>query len=143
MHRLRDVGGRRRVVSAPPDTTIRAAAVMMSKGRIGAIPIMQGDRLVGIFSERDLMTRVVVPQLDVNETRVSEVMTTEVVTATLDETVEGCVQKMQRVGCRHLPVTVDGRVVGMVSMRDLLRDEIEEQHDEIKSLKAYIHQTPI
>ena len=143
MHRLRDVGERRRVVSAPPDATVHAAAVMMSKGRIGAIPIMQGDRLVGIFSERDLMTRVIVPQLDVNETRVSDVMTTEVVTATLDETVEGCVTKMRRGGCRHLPVTVDGRVVGMVSMRDLLRDEIEEQHDEIKGLKAYIHQTPI
>ncbi|MDJ0849766.1 MAG: CBS domain-containing protein [Myxococcota bacterium] len=143
MHRLRDVLQPRRVVSAPPDSTVHAVAVMMGKGRVGAIPIMDGERLVGVFSERDLMTRVVVPRLDVDQTPVSEVMTTEVVTADLEDAVVGCVEKMQRVGCRHLPVRASGRLIGMISMRDLLNDEIQEQDDEIRSLKAYIHQTPI
>ncbi len=143
MHRLREILEARRVVSAPPDSSVHAVTVMMSKGRVGAIPIVDGDRLVGVFSERDLMTRVVVPRLDLDRTPVSEVMTSEVVTAGLDDSVEGCVEKMRRVGCRHLPVVASGRVIGMVSMRDLLRDEIEEQGDEIRSLKAYIHQTPI
>ena len=128
---------------SPPDASIHAVAVMMSKGRIGAIPIVEDGDLVGIFSERDLMIRVVVPRLDLDATRVSEVMTREVVTATLRESVDECVKKMQRVKCRHLPVISGGRVTGMVSMRDLLRDEIKEQVDEIENLKAYIHQTPL
>ena len=82
------------------------------------------------------------PILDVT-LKVGEVMTREVVTATLRESVDECVKKMQRVKCRHLPVISGGRVTGMVSMRDLLRDEIKEQVDEIENLKAYIHQTPL
>lgn len=143
MHRLREVLAARRIVSAPPDATVRVVVVIMTKGRVGAIPIVDGGQLVGVFSERDLMTRVVVPQLDMDETRVSEVMTVEVVTATLEDTVDDCVGKMRQASCRHLPVMADGRLIGMVSMRDLLRDEIREQDDEIRSLRAYIHQTPI
>jgi len=143
MHRrLRDVIQERRV-TATPDTSVHAVAVMMSKGRVGAISVVEGDRLVGIFSERDLMTRVVVPRLDIDETRVCEVMTREVATAALDDLVGECVEKMQRMRCRHLPVISDGRVTGMVSMRDLLKNELEEQGDEIRNLKAYIHQTPV
>jgi CBS domain-containing protein len=143
MHRLQHVIQQRRVVSAPPDASVHAVAVIMSKGRVGAIPIVEGGDLVGIFSERDLMTRVVVPRLDVDATRVSEVMTPDVVTATMEESVDECVEKMRTVRCRHLPVISGGRVTGIVSMRDLLRDEIQEQVHEIENLKAYIHQTPI
>jgi len=143
MHRLRDVIEARRVISAPPEASVHAVALMMTKGRIGAIPITDGDALVGIFSERDLMTRVVARRLDLEGTSVSDVMTHDVVTATMDDHVDECIEKMQRVACRHLPVMENGRVIGVLSMRDLLRDEIREQHDEIRSLKAYIHQTPI
>ena len=73
-------------------------------------------------------------------TRVAEVMTREVVTATLDDRVERCLEKMRSVGCRHLPVVADGRVIAMISMRDLMRDEIEEQVEEIRGLREYIHQ---
>ncbi len=143
MHRrLRDVIQERHV-TATPEASVHAVAVMMNKGRIGAISVVEGDRLVGIFSERDLMTRMVVPRLDVDETRVSEVMTRDVITATLDDLVGQCVEKMQRTRCRHLPVISDGRVTGMVSMRDLLKNELEDQVDEIRNLKAYIHQTPV
>ena len=142
MHTLRQVIQRLNLISAEPDAWVFDVAIAMSEGRIGAIPIIEGERLVGIFSERDLMTRVVVSGRDPRVTRVVEVMTHDVVTANLDESVERCLQKMQRAGCRHLPVVHDGRVISMLSMRDLLRDEIEEQGEEIRHLRAYIQQSP-
>ena len=142
MHTLRHVVQRLNLISAQPDAPVIDVAVAMSEGRIGAIPVMDGERLVGIFSERDLMTRVVVPGRDAHATRVEEVMTHRVVTASLDESVDRCLDKMKSAGCRHLPVIHDGRVVAMLSMRDLLRDEIDEQGEEIRSLRAYIHQAP-
>ena len=143
MHRVRSVLRRRQLVSATPDTTVQQIAVLMTRAHIGAIPILEDDRLVGIFSERDLMTRVIVAERDPQTTPVSEVMSSEVETANLEDHVDFCVEKMQRVGCRHLPILIDGKVIGVVSMRDLLRDEIAEQHDEIRSLKAYLHQQPL
>lgn len=143
MHTLRQVVQRLNLLSARPDAPVIDVAVAMSEGRIGAIPIIEGERLVGIFSERDLMTRVVVAGRDALATRVEEVMTHKVVTASLDESVERCLEKMQRAGCRHLPVVQDGRVIAMLSMRDLLRDEIEEQGAEIRDLRAYLHQAPL
>ena len=143
MHRLRSVLERQQVITAAPDATVQEVAVKMTRAHIGAIPIVQQDRLIGIFSERDLMTRIVVPGRDPHATRVSEVMTREVETATLEEHVDFCVEKMKRVGCRHLPVVVDDKVIGVVSMRDLLRDELAEQDHEIRSLRAYLHQTPL
>ena len=142
MHTLRHVVQRLNLISAQPDAPVIDVAIAMSEGRIGAIPVMDGERLVGIFSERDLMTRVVVPGRDAQATRVEEVMTHRVVTASLDESVDRCLDKMKSAGCRHLPVIHDGRVVAMLSMRDLLRDEIDEQVEEIRNLRAYIHQVP-
>ena len=142
MHTLRQLISRLNLISAEPDAMVFDVALAMSEGRIGAIPIIEGERLVGIFSERDLMTRVVVAGRDARATRVADVMTHEVVTAGLDESVDRCLQMMQRVGCRHLPVVHDGRVISMLSMRDLLRDEIEEQGEEIRHLRAYIQQAP-
>jgi CBS domain-containing protein len=143
MHTLKRMVQRLHLISAEPDATVMDVAVTMSEGRIGAIPIIEGERLVGIFSERDLMTRVVVSGRDAHETRVEEVMTPKVVTAGLDEPVERCLEKMRRAGCRHLPVVQDGRVIAMLSMRDLLKDEIDEQDEEIRQLRAYIHQSPV
>jgi CBS domain-containing protein len=142
MRTLRQVIQRLNLISAEPEAPVFDVVVAMSDGRIGAIPIIEGDRLVGIFSERDLMTRVVVAGRDPHSTRVLEVMTHEVITAGLDESVDRCLHKMQRAGCRHLPVVHDGRVISMLSMRDLLRDEVEEQGEEIRHLRAYIQQTP-
>jgi CBS domain-containing protein len=142
MHRLRDVFRRRHLVSAAPLTSVLDVALLMTERGVGAIPIVDGERLVGVFSERDLMTRIVVPGRDPARTPVGEVMTREVITATLDEPAEACRDKMQRAGCRHLPVLVDGKVVSMLSMRDLLRVEIAVQDEEIRSLRAYLHQVP-
>ena len=140
MHTLRRVVQEIHLIHSAPRATVLEAVTRMTEGRVGAIPILDGDRLVGVFSERDLMTRVVVAGRDPATTPVESVMTHEVVTAELDESVESCLDKMQRAGCRHLPVVQDGRVISMISMRDLLKDEIEEQTEEIRHLRAYIHQ---
>jgi CBS domain-containing protein len=140
MHKLRHVVQRLNLISAPPGASTFDVAQQMVEGRVGCIPILEGDRLVGVFSERDLMVRVVVAGRDPKTTPVSEVMTREVITAGLDDRIERCLDKMKSVGCRHLPVVADGRVISMLSMRDLLSEEIEEQTEEIRHLREYIHQ---
>ena len=140
MHTLRQVIQRLHVIHAAPSATVFEVAELMSEARIGCIPVLEGETLVGMFSERDLMTRVVVEGRDPRATLVRAVMTPDVVTATLDDRVERCVDKMRSCGCRHLPVVADGRVIAMISMRDLMHDEIEEQVEEIRELRAYITQ---
>jgi CBS domain-containing protein len=143
MHAIRSVIRPHHLVTASATATVMEVVQVMTAAHVGAIPIVDGPRVVGIFSERDLMTRIVGESRDPVWTQVREVMTTDVVTATPDDTRSACLDRMQRVGCRHLPVLDDGRLVAMLSMRDLLRDEIEEQHEEIQGLRAYLHQTPI
>lgn len=143
MHSLRHVVRRTSFISARPDENVLEVAAKMTRARIGALPVLDGECLVGMFSERDLMTRVLVAGRDPQQTCVESVMTREVVTADIEETRSESLEKMYRAGCRHLPVLLDGRVVAMLSLRDLLRDEIEEQSEEIRDLRAYLHQSPL
>jgi len=143
MHAIRHVIRPHQLVTAPPTASVLEVARTMTEARVGAIPIVEEERILGIFSERDLMTRVLVPGRDPERTRVMEVMTREVLTALPDDTRSECLERMRGARCRHLPVLQDGRLIAVLSMRDLLRDEIEEQHQEIEGLRAYLHQTPI
>lgn len=143
MHVLAQVIRNRGLVSAHPDESAFDVSRRMCEARVGAIVVLEGDALVGIFSERDLMTRVVVARRDPADTPVSAVMTRDLVTAEIADKVDACEAKMLRAGCRHLPVLAQGRVIGMLSMRDLLRDELEEERHEVRALRAYIHQEPL
>jgi len=143
MHTLAQMFRARALVSAAPwESALDVARRMCDEG-VGAIVVLDGERLAGIFSERDLMKRVVVAGRDPADTPVSAVMTREVVTATVRDRVAECEDKMKRAGCRHLPVLAEGRVLGMISMRDLLRDELEEERQEVRELRAYLHQAPV
>jgi CBS domain-containing protein len=142
MHKLRNLIQRLDIVSAAPGQSVREVAELMNRSRVGAIPVVDGDTLVGLFSERDLLTRVVVADRDPNETLVSEVMTHEVVTANLDDSVDHCLGLIQRTGCRHLPVVHDGRAIAMLSLRDLLRNEVSEREEELSSLRASLSAQP-
>jgi CBS domain-containing protein len=142
MHTLEQVLRSRRLLTAHPDDKVYDVVNRMTAARVGAVTVLDEERLAGVFSERDLMTRVVVPGLDPRRTRVGDVMTREVITADLREDRDSCLDKMQRTGCRHLPVLANGHVLAMISMRDLLWDEIEEQVEEIRQLRAYVWQTP-
>lgn len=142
MHAIRHVIRPHRLVTAPPTASVLEVARIMTDAQVGAIPIVEGERVVGIFSERDLMTRIVVEGRDAQRALVMEVMTRDVLSAEPDDTRSECLERMREARCRHLPVLDHGRLVAVLSMRDLLRDEIEEQDEEIRGLRAYLHQTP-
>ena len=122
--------------------TVMEAARLMSQRHIGGLPVVEGDRLAGIFTERDIMARVVAKGLDASATPVSDVMSTELVVADLDDACESCLRKMQQARVRHLIVLRGGRLAGIVSLRDLLAVELDERDEAITLLNAYLHYIP-
>ncbi|HKR66731.1 MAG TPA: CBS domain-containing protein [Thermoanaerobaculia bacterium] len=114
-----------------PGWNVRTAAAHMTEWNIGAVAVVDSGRLAGIFSERDIMARVVARGLDPEETIVSGVMSTELVVVEPTERVESAIQKMHSIGSRHLPVVDDGKLVGMLSIRDLL--EVDDQHQRARA----------
>jgi CBS domain-containing protein len=124
-------------------TTVQAAAEFMARYNIGAVPVVDGMQLIGIFSERDLINRVVARGLAPATTMVNDVMTSELVVASVDETYESCLRKMRLAGCRHLPVIEDAKLIGFISLRDLLQVEISEKEDKLEFLNNYMfHVSP-
>ncbi|HKC49883.1 MAG TPA: CBS domain-containing protein [Myxococcota bacterium] len=121
-----------------PEQTVLDAVSLMAIRRVGAIPVVEDGRLVGIFSERDLVRRVVAPGRSLEKTRVAEVMTADPVTAAPGDERALAVLKMENVGCRHLPVVQHGALVDMLSIRDLLFTELEERAEAVESLRRYI-----
>ena len=121
-----------------PDGTVADAVGVMAEHGIGAVPIMDEDDLIGIFSERDLLRRVISRGLDPGKTRLRDVMTPDPVSAKPGESREEAIRKMREVGCRHLPIVTAGVIIDMVSMRDLLFEQIAERDGEIDELKTYI-----
>jgi CBS domain-containing protein len=99
---------------------VRDVAKRMSAENIGAVAVLDAGKLVGIFSERDVMARVVAPGLNPDKTSVSSVMTKDIVVGAPHDDFDDALQKMHSIGCRHLPVVDDGNLVGMISIRDLL-----------------------
>lgn len=118
--------------------SVADAAAMMAERNIGAVPVLKSGRLVGIFSERDIMKRVVAQCLDPQATRVAHVMTTEPLTVAPNETHENCMVLMKKHGVRHLPIVDAGRLVGVVSLRDILLHEVDEMDGEVRAMRAYI-----
>jgi CBS domain-containing protein len=110
----------RPVYSLDADRTVLEAARFMMEHRIGALPVLRNGELVGIFSERDIMNRVVAIGRLPGSTKISEVMTTNPKAVNVDETIENCLYLMREFGFRHLPI-VDGKELkGLVSSRDIL-----------------------
>jgi CBS domain-containing protein len=142
---MKTIGGLvagREIFHVSSDQSVRDAARYMTDRRVGAVSVLDGTRLVGILSERDVMGRVVARQLDPDRTQVAEVMTKDLVVAQGDESHEEGLRRMKQAGCRHLPVVDGDRLVGMVSQRDLLQIDLSEKDEEIRWLNAYIHFIP-
>ena len=130
---LRQVVQGQTVVSAPADTTVRAAAITMARHKIGAILVVDDQgRLAGLFTERDALNRVVARGLDPNQTQLATVMTDKLQTAPPDKTLGYALHLMFEGGFRHVPVVEDGRPVGMVSARNALGLEILQFEKELK-----------
>jgi CBS domain-containing protein len=135
------IGDRETVVVDPGHSTEEAARVMAAHN-IGAVPVVDGDRLAGIFSERDVLTRVVAAGRSPSTTLVRDVMSTELVVAEVAETYEACLTRMQQARVRHLIVLDRGRLAGIVSLRDVLAADIDEKAEAITLLNAYVHYIP-
>jgi CBS domain-containing protein len=123
-------------------TSVVQAARLMSERQIGAVPVVDGERLTGIFTERDVLSRVVSAGVDPAATTVGSVMTTDLVTADSGESNDVCLRRMQQAHVRHLLVLEGGRLVGILSLRDLLSVEIDERDEAINLLNAYVHYIP-
>jgi CBS domain-containing protein len=118
--------------------TVRA----MVEHNIGAVPVLHNGKLVGIFSERDLMRRVVAEGRDPRSTCLAEVMTDDPLTVSVNESLDNCMGIMRRHNFRHLPVCHEGLLVGIVSLRDILLHDLDEKDTEVRMMRAYIHSVP-
>jgi CBS domain-containing protein len=122
-----------------PTHSVADVSRKMAELNIGAIIVMENGRLSGVFSERDLLTRVILNRLDPEATPVSQVMTTQVATVQDTAGVETAMESMRYHQCRHLPVVRGEEVVGFLSMRDLMHRELLNKTEELHRMRAYIH----
>jgi CBS domain-containing protein len=122
-------------------TVLETVRAMVDRN-IGAVPVIYSGKLVGIFSERDLMRRVVAEGRDPRATCMAEVMTDDPLAVGTGEDLETCMTLMRRHGFRHLPVCHEGQLVGIVSLRDILLHDLNEKDDEMRMMRAYIHSMP-
>lgn len=120
------------------DQTVIEAVHFMVENNIGAVPVLDDGILVGIFSERDIMTRVMVRGLDPHTTVVASVMTTEPLKVAPDTSFHDCMVLMKQHKFRHLPICQGNRLVGFLSLRDLLLHEVDEKDVEVRMMRAYI-----
>ena len=129
----------RAVFSVGPEAPVLEAIRAMAEHHVGALLVMKGDVLAGIVSERDYARKVILRGRSSSDTPVRDIMTYPVLTVSPDTSVEQCMQLVTDKHVRHLPVVEAGRVVGMVSIGDLVKAVIAEQQQQIQQLESYIH----
>ncbi len=127
------------VWSTSPDTTVYDALRLMGDKDVGALMVLDHNKLVGIFSERDYARKVVLLGKESKKTRVDEIMTKAVFTVHPEQTVQECMQLMLDRRIRHLPVMLDDEVIGVISVGDVLKDIIYQQKSSIQELERQIN----
>jgi CBS domain-containing protein len=127
------------VYSIDAEDPVLEAIQLMADRHVGALVVMRGQELVGIVSERDYARKVILLGRSSSETPVWQIMSSPVITVTPDRSVNDCMRTVTENRIRHLPVTDQGRVVGMISIGDLVKAVIEEQQQTIEQLESYIH----
>ena len=125
--------------SIRPDAKVIDALRLMAEKDIGALVVMEGGKLVGILSERDYARKVILHGKSSQDVLVRDIMTPNVVTVDPSKTVEACMALVTQRRIRHLPVCEQERVIGVVSIGDLVKEVIAEQEQTIKQLESYIH----
>lgn len=121
-----------------PDATVLDALRVMAEHEIGALIVMQGERVLGVVSERDYARKVALLGRASRDTPVSQVMSSPAVTVAPDDTTDACMRLVTDRHVRHLPVLENGRVIGVLSIGDLVKSVLEQQRETIEQLEAYI-----
>jgi CBS domain-containing protein len=138
MASIRELLNNRTIHYVTPEQTVFEAATYMVQCNVGAVPVLDGTKLVGIFSERDILRRIVAESRNPTTTRISDVMSTEIRTVEPGSTCLDAMAMMQMHSVRHLPVCEGPTLVGFLSLRDLLRHNLEEKSGEADMMRAYI-----
>lgn len=126
------------VFAIEPEAPVLKALQRMAEHHVGALLVMSGDTLHGVMSERDYARKVILKGRSSGDTPVRDIMTAPVQTIGPDRTVHGCMRLMTEQRIRHLPVTENGKVIGVLSIGDLVKAVIEDQQQEIEQLQHYI-----
>jgi len=126
------------VISVAPDLSVFDAIKLMADRLVGSLLVMNDEELRGIVTERDYARKVIIKGRSSETTSVSEIMSTEVLTTSSSQTVNQCMEMMTERRIRHLPVIEDDRVIGMISIGDLVQAIIADQQEEIEQLESYI-----
>lgn len=142
MKTLREIMRPSFLVQVSPIATVDEAARAMTTHNVGIVVVLEGDSLAGVFSERDVVQRVVFRGLDPARTHIGDVMTTAIIVGDADEDCQSAMRKMNLANIRHLPVVAGGQLLSMLSIRDLMRVDLEDKGQQLEYLKEYLYQIP-
>lgn len=138
MERLKDLVKENKLITVSSGSTVFDTIKFMTYHKIGLVPIVDGDTILGVFSERDLLTRVVAEDLDPKITVVDLVMSEPLISCELSESLTSAMEKMNLSKIRHIIVTDNGRPFGVVSLRDMLEIDLDEKRQTVDMLNNYI-----
>ena len=130
------------VFSVAPEETVFAALVLMAEKEVGALLVLDGESLVGVFSERDYARKVILREKSSRDTPVSEVMSAPVISVRPDQSIDECMSLMTEKRTRHLPVLESGKLTGVISIGDVVKALISDRETVIGQLESYITGTP-
>jgi len=140
MNTIKEILSSRALMTVPTGTTVYNAVCYMAEHNIGIVPVLANDgKLLGVFSERDLVKRVIAKDLDSKAITVDEIMTRDLILADINETYEECLKKMQARHTRHIIIIENEKLVGILAMRDLLELDVTVQKETIEVLHNYIY----
>jgi CBS domain-containing protein len=129
------------VLSVDVGETVFAAISLMSQVNVGAVLVQENDTISGIFTERDYLQKIALQSKSSHDTKVGDVMTSPVISADPADSVQQCMETMTTCHCRHLPVVDDGKLLGIVSIGDLVKKMLDEKQNEVEKLSQYISGT--
>ncbi|MEJ5262747.1 MAG: CBS domain-containing protein [Ignavibacterium sp.] len=139
MDTIKDIIKGREIFTVESGTSVKAAVNYMAEKGVGLVPVMKEGKLVGVFSERDLVNRVIAKDKDLNSTLVDDVMSTNLVIAKIDETTEQAMAKMKEAKTRHILIIDNDKLVGVLSVRDLLEIDLNQCKTTVEVLHNYIY----
>ena len=126
------------VLSVDISETVLDAITLMAQLNIGAVLVQQNDSISGIFTERDYLQKIALQSRSSQQTKVGDVMTSPVISADPGDSIQHCIETMTTCHCRHLPVVENGKLLGIVSIGDLVKKMLDEKRNEVENLRQYI-----